>query len=251
MDENQIGKYLKYAIGEIFLVVLGILIALQINNWNEARKRKTYEIAILNDIKSDIDANISNIETGNEYLKIAILKSSTVLEYVEQQVPEDQIDITVFDGFFTNWDPDFTYASFENLKREGVNLIADKPLRQSIVKHFEVDMMVLDEAERGRVNSQYDHMIIPMRRKYFYKKKVSSAEYAKNQLPVFSFPHEINEIRVLPSDYNSMIRDQEFYNITTDVNYRQQRMMIRNGVFLTNAREVSEKIGAYIKENDD
>ena len=38
MEENKTGKYLKYAIGEIVLVVIGILIALQINNWNEERK---------------------------------------------------------------------------------------------------------------------------------------------------------------------------------------------------------------------
>ena len=38
MSENKTGKYFKYAIGEIVLVVIGILIALQINNWNEARK---------------------------------------------------------------------------------------------------------------------------------------------------------------------------------------------------------------------
>lgn len=38
MSENKTGKYFKYAIGEIVLVVIGILIALQINNWNESRK---------------------------------------------------------------------------------------------------------------------------------------------------------------------------------------------------------------------
>ena len=45
--ENKTGKYLKYAIGEIVLVVIGILIALQINNWNENRKEKQQEKAIL------------------------------------------------------------------------------------------------------------------------------------------------------------------------------------------------------------
>jgi uncharacterized membrane protein YidH (DUF202 family) len=38
MEKNKIGKYLKYAIGEIILVVIGILIALSINNWNENKK---------------------------------------------------------------------------------------------------------------------------------------------------------------------------------------------------------------------
>ena len=41
MEKNQTGKYLKYAVGEIVLVVIGILIALQINNWNEDRKNKS------------------------------------------------------------------------------------------------------------------------------------------------------------------------------------------------------------------
>ena len=43
MSENKTGKYLKYAIGEIILVVVGILIALQINNWNETDKRIALE----------------------------------------------------------------------------------------------------------------------------------------------------------------------------------------------------------------
>ena len=45
IQKNQMGKYFKYAIGEILLVVIGILIALQINNWNEDRKLKKEERA--------------------------------------------------------------------------------------------------------------------------------------------------------------------------------------------------------------
>ena len=55
--KNQKGKYLKYAIGEIVLVVIGILIALQINNWNENRKKealkKSYVTNLINDLKKD------------------------------------------------------------------------------------------------------------------------------------------------------------------------------------------------------
>ncbi|MGB5479757.1 MAG: DUF6090 family protein, partial [Eudoraea sp.] len=47
------GKYLKYAVGEIILVVIGILIALQINNWNENRKATNEEVKILNALHSD------------------------------------------------------------------------------------------------------------------------------------------------------------------------------------------------------
>jgi hypothetical protein len=59
MEKNKTGKYLKYAIGEIILVVIGILIALQINNWNELRKggiEETKILAPLNVLKSIIES---------------------------------------------------------------------------------------------------------------------------------------------------------------------------------------------------
>ena len=63
MDENKIGKYLKYAIGEIILVVLGILIALAINTWNENRKQVNVEQEFIEGIKSDLEQDKSYILT--------------------------------------------------------------------------------------------------------------------------------------------------------------------------------------------
>lgn len=57
LTENKIGKYLMYASGEIILVVIGIIIALQLNNWNEGRKEiarsKNYLTEIVKDLESD------------------------------------------------------------------------------------------------------------------------------------------------------------------------------------------------------
>jgi len=52
--ENKTSKYFKYAIGEIVLVVIGILIALQINNWNEESKNKTFELKMLSEVKKRV-----------------------------------------------------------------------------------------------------------------------------------------------------------------------------------------------------
>jgi hypothetical protein len=56
--ENKTSKYLKYAIGEIILVVIGILIALQINNWNELRKNESKILSILKEVQNDLQEDI-------------------------------------------------------------------------------------------------------------------------------------------------------------------------------------------------
>jgi hypothetical protein len=59
LTENKFSKYLLYAIGEIFLVAIGILIALQVSNWNEIDKkkqqRKTYEQSLISELKTDLE----------------------------------------------------------------------------------------------------------------------------------------------------------------------------------------------------
>ena len=75
LSENRLTRYLLYAIGEIFLVVLGILIALQVNNWNEERKmqalKRTYKLALIEDLKKDtteLKQAINSTETELNYL---------------------------------------------------------------------------------------------------------------------------------------------------------------------------------------
>jgi hypothetical protein len=58
MEKNKTGKYLKYAIGEILLVIIGILIAVSINGWNEDRKLKKAEQSILKDLKQEMIINL-------------------------------------------------------------------------------------------------------------------------------------------------------------------------------------------------
>jgi len=54
IKENKASKYLLYAIGEIMLVMIGILLALQVNNWNESRKQQLSETEIISGIKNDL-----------------------------------------------------------------------------------------------------------------------------------------------------------------------------------------------------
>jgi len=90
-DDNKPLKYMRYAIGEILLVVVGILIALQINNWNEERKtndiRQTYYQQILADINKEyaqevierLNKSIASFKTYREYAKNPNLKPIEII----------------------------------------------------------------------------------------------------------------------------------------------------------------------------
>jgi hypothetical protein len=73
MEKNKTGKYLKYAIGEIVLVVIGILIALSINNWNEKQqlnsKTQEYYVQLLDDLNKDVIFANKIIKQFDNYLK--------------------------------------------------------------------------------------------------------------------------------------------------------------------------------------
>ena len=51
MSENKTGKYLKYAFGEIILVMIGILLAIQANQWRQDRAQDKLEIKLLNEVQ--------------------------------------------------------------------------------------------------------------------------------------------------------------------------------------------------------
>ena len=65
LGENKISKYLLYALGEIILVVIGILIALRINNWNENRKLYQEEKATIASLKLEFKKNLGALKKAN------------------------------------------------------------------------------------------------------------------------------------------------------------------------------------------
>ena len=80
--ENKTGKYFKYALGEIILVVIGILIALQINNWNERKKESVREQAFLKEINLDFKSNKTQLDSIISYNKVSLHAGSRLLEII-------------------------------------------------------------------------------------------------------------------------------------------------------------------------
>ena len=82
LDEGKTGKYLKYAIGEIVLVVIGILIALQINSWNDERKAKIVENNFFDNVLLDLEKDNENLNYYNRFHQKRIQYLDTLLTYV-------------------------------------------------------------------------------------------------------------------------------------------------------------------------
>ena len=107
INQNQMGKYFKYAIGEILLVVIGILIALQINNWNSNKKDREKERVVLVQINHDFKSNkkqLDSIIIINQR-KMALLNTliNTLSEYPDHRTMDTLItyadDILVIKTF--------------------------------------------------------------------------------------------------------------------------------------------------------
>ena len=84
LSQGKTGKYMKYAIGEIILVVLGILIALQINNWNEQRKAKIHENELYGRILVDLQIDENRI---NEHI-VYYNKDQEILNNIYQETQQ-------------------------------------------------------------------------------------------------------------------------------------------------------------------
>lgn len=79
IDSGSAQKYMLYALGEILLVVIGILIALQINNWNIERQDRKEELEILKDLQRDFRANLSYTQDQLGRQKLIVEKSDSLL----------------------------------------------------------------------------------------------------------------------------------------------------------------------------
>jgi len=132
LSENKFNKYLIYAFGEIVLVVIGILIALQINNWNNERFERRLETDILNEILVNLETDIQNIEIKKGANSAYIKANTKVIEHLKNKRPlTDSLRFYYSKLYgYGNFEP--IKVGYENLKSRGLNLIKDQTLRKEI-----------------------------------------------------------------------------------------------------------------------
>ena len=164
--ENKTGKYFKYAIGEIFLVVIGILIALQINNWNEGRKNdelvKVYCQQLKDDLVTDLeilDFTIDRLDAVDEMGLYLLNFLNNRLEIVDTLKLKNSLLLssTAF-AFSPN------QLAYDDLIQSGsINLLKDKDLKKLLGEYYTVKSI---EKENNDQRTKYSAELADSRFKH-------------------------------------------------------------------------------------
>jgi len=194
--ENKTSKYLKYAIGEIVLVVIGILIALQINIWNENRKARLNEKAILNSLKEELNSTLQelkrDLKVQNNY------KQSTENVYTYIQNKPKLVD-SMYKDFYNIAGLESTFPKtsvYKSLISGNIEIVRSDTLRKLITDIYET----LYPRIISKVNIRLDAagLVFPYYQKHF-----------KSKLVLDSITKRRNIIGI-PNNYEVLINDPEF-----------------------------------------
>ena len=167
LNQGKTTSYLKYAIGEIVLVVIGILIALQVNNWNEQRKLNIQKDVLIQSLASDLKMDTMMIDYS---LKILNDDSKQVLGFTKRMSDKGvTIDTLIHIARYEfepklNYNISFNNNTFKSLMSTGNLNILDRWVQQDILTLNEMHEAYINRAE---LNARgYVGQIIVYARKY-------------------------------------------------------------------------------------
>ncbi len=187
--QGNLKTYLKYAIGEILLVMVGILLALQVNTWNERRIQGSEEVKLLRELRSDLEQSRVDIKWDQEIYQRSLRANQILLKQVEDKLPyHDSLN-----AHFYNMLPFSTFSinssTFDNIRQSGSNLISNDSLRIGVSNFYTSFINMYKEIER-RVLIEHD-------RNYIKPLFMSSFEFYKS-----------NSIQ--PRNYEALIANPDF-----------------------------------------
>jgi hypothetical protein len=206
MEKNKTGKYLKYAIGEIVLVVIGILIALQINNWNENRKLDKEEVLVLNSLHEDLELakkqSETNILTEQELKKALIFIINFQSNKSELKKAMD-LDSVFNHGLWSLGGDLPVINAYSDYKNTGkIGLIKNKNLRKKFTD-LEMSLNQLKEMTKDRMNVQQ------IRIDNIAENDINFILLTKRSIPELNIENEI------VNDYNITLNNFRIRNLLT------------------------------------
>jgi hypothetical protein len=138
LDEGNLKRYLIYAIGEILLVVIGILIALQINNWNEDRKSRDQEVQYLERLVTDLTADDMYLAERVKNAEEEVLINKRFIDHVyEIQQDEEEYRELVKSLRWSTRHLVLQNSTYAELSNSGLlDLFQNKELKLQIISYY-------------------------------------------------------------------------------------------------------------------
>ena len=212
LSEGATSKYLLYATGEILLVMIGILLALQVNNWNEWRKAHRFEDDLLTELRNTIIYDYSSIETVLEGNGKSRTSCQILLSHFDQNLPyHDSLNYHFWKANHW-WQLNLRATAFENAKSYGLHFIKNDSLRMLLTSLYENDVLWWDDID-GRLALYQFNVIEPYILGLFEATALNS--------------------EMIPQDYKALRIDQKYRTILkTNIGNRDWFEMIVKHRFL-------------------
>jgi hypothetical protein len=206
LTRNKFNKYLIYAIGEIALLMIGILLALQVNNWNQNRISLQREKEILYRLKSELAINLQELKTDYERTynyHQATLKVYDILIKKPNEVDslyKDFFDFVQFTYFFPKT------STYETLKSGNLELIRSYRLQEIITDVYEIGFKrIVDKVDTRRNAAR---LLFPYYQKNFKTKFLEDVDLQD----ALEFKRKIG----VPNDYLRLLNDPEFETLLVE-----------------------------------
>lgn len=234
MEQNKVRTYLLYAVGEIALVMIGILLALQVNNWNEFRKEKSLEIRALTEISTDMQEDILSLE-GDAFLNKRYLTSSTIIRKALESDQQYQDSLALHFGRM-NFNTTYTLkiSGYDNLKNLGFQIVSNDTLRKLITDLYESSYSFHKKGEKTADQSTYEYFS-PRYLSYF--KRIHSEPGALSARRYYT-----------PSDFNTMKNNSEFNLLLDYIDSIREDNLFNIEVTLTEIRNTKTMLDEYLRE---
>ena len=206
MEQNKTSSYLKYAIGEIVLVVIGILIALQINNWNENRKDRANESVYLKELLKDFEINLQKSIEVTSRIEEVIPSLTGLLEQSAMENPTISLD-SINNAFkFLNSMPAYssTDRAYNNLIGSGdFKLITNSDIKNAIADYYKaLDILKL-------VQNTHELQLVNTFQTYIME-NLDYQAVSMIRVENYTLPKAVEEDKIL-----SVLHDRKFRNIIT------------------------------------
>jgi hypothetical protein len=205
MKQNKMGKYLKYAFGEIALVVIGILIALQINNWNESRKLEMQELNFLNNFKNSLQADSTYHSASFMRHESARNSMDILIDYLEKDLPYNDSLKYHFASIMSDWSLSFDFTTYEALKSKDLNLITNESLRSNLIEYYSYG-----QGRGADLKNRYTDVIENASRTILSKHFDQMWSGRLNNENDFRTNSKILENIMIPNDFEALKKDPQF-----------------------------------------